>query len=372
MSDRIELTLAREGFCLNVAFDLPGPGVLALLGPSGGGKSSLLRALAGLEPTVRGRIRVAGQHWLHSERGISRPPQRRSAGLVFQDYALFEHMNVYDNVGFGVPRHRRTQVVQQWLQALQLTGLEARLPRRLSGGQRQRVALARALAHEPDMLLLDEPLSAIDVPLRQQLRTQLQAVFIGLTKPVLLVSHDLEETRQLADFVGVLVDGRMHQLGTTAEVFQRPQTVAAARVLGWRNLLAVTELQGRYAGGSWGRVHLTREVSLHTVALGIRPECVSLLPPGQGVLQATVVRINELGAIRELQCRLADGCPFYIQRLWSDPLPAPGSRVGLELPLQHLVCLRGTPAVSPDAPVQPARLGASPSRRLGRRHAAAV
>lgn len=339
MIDHIELQLRRDGFAMEVDFDLPGPGVLALLGPSGSGKSSLLRAVAGLEPAAKGRISVAGQHWLHSGMNVNRPPQARRAGMVFQDYALFEHMTVGQNIGFGVPRRLRAEAVEHWLDVLRLEGLGDRLPRRLSGGQRQRVALARALAHEPDMLLLDEPLSAIDVHLRQQLRTQLQAVFLGLTKPVLLVSHDLEEARQLADFIGVLVDGRLHRLGPTAEVFNCPGTVAAARVLGWRNLLPAERIEGRYVSGPWGRVRLIHEPGLATAALGIRPEKVSLLPAGEGDLEATVVRNTDLGAVREIQCRLPDGSPFYVQRLWSESTPLPGSLIGIGLPLQHLVPL---------------------------------
>lgn len=347
MTDHIDLTLRREGFALEVCFDLRTTGVLALLGPSGCGKSSLLRAVAGLEPGVQGRITVAGQCWLDSAARINRRPQVRRAGLVFQDYALFEHMSVARNIGFGVVRRHRAEAVARWVEALHLEGLEDRLPRQLSGGQRQRVALARALAGEPDMLLLDEPLSAIDVHLRQQLRTQLQAVFMGLSSPVLLVSHDLDEARELADSVGVLVDGRLHRLGPTEEVFRCPGTIEAVRVLGWRNLLPVSVLEGHYAGGSWGRARLAREVGLNTVALGIRPETASLLPAGQGELSATVIRIYQRGAVRELQCRLSDGTPFYVQRLWDESLPAPGRPVGIGLPVQHLVPLvegRGLPA----------------------------
>lgn len=367
MTDRIELTLRRDGFRLDVGFDLPPRGVLALLGPSGCGKSSLLRCVAGLEPNARGRIRVAGNDWLNSAIGVDRRPQARRAGMVFQDYALFEHMTVAANVGFGVPRRERKAVAAQWLKTLHLDGFGERFPRQLSGGQRQRVALARALAHEPDMLLLDEPLSAIDVHLRQQLRTQLQAVFIGLTKPVILVSHDLEEARQLADWVGVLVDGRLHRIGPVGEVFNCPGSVEAARVLGWRNLLPVGSLEGRQASGPWGRVRLAREPRVETAVLGIRAEKVSLLPPGQGDFDATVVRITELGAIHELQCRLRDGSPFFVQRLWSEPLPQPASTVGIGLPLQHLIPLVEGPLANAQLPLpagQPDSDGDAPCQSL--------
>jgi molybdate transport system ATP-binding protein len=345
--DFIDIALTREGFALSVAFPLPQRGVIALLGPSGSGKSSLLRAVAGLETSVTGKITVAGQRWLDSGAGLSLPPQTRRAGMVFQDYALFEHMTVAANIGFGVPRKVRSRAVADWIEALQLGGLELRYPRQLSGGQRQRVALARALAHEPDMLLLDEPLSALDVHLRQRLRIQLQAVFMGLPKPVLLVSHDLDEARHLADSVGVVVDGRLHRMAPTREAFEDPGTVEAARVLGWRNLLSVRGLQGPRVIGRWGSVNLRREIDLDVAALGIRPEKVGLTKPGEGDLSAVVVRITELEAVRELQCRLADDSPFFVQRPWNEPLPAPGSAIGLKLPAQHLMPLLEGRALPP-------------------------
>lgn len=339
VADLIDVRLTRSGFELDVSIELPSRGVVALLGPSGSGKSTVLRAVAGLEPAATGHIRVAGQDWLHSAAGLRLTPQQRRVGMVFQDYALFEHMSVAANIGFGAPRAERTAVVARLLATFHLDGLAERHPRRLSGGQRQRVALARALAHRPDMLLLDEPLSAIDVHLRERLRTELASLFQDLDTPALLVSHDLEEARQLADYVGILVGGRLHRFGTTREVFEHPGSIEAARVLGWRNLLPVQNLAQRSVAGSWGRVKLLRDASLHTAALGIRPEKVSLLPAGQGELDARVERISDKGAIHELHCRLADDTPFYVQRLWSDALPQPGSRVGLGLPLQHLVPL---------------------------------
>lgn len=349
MSDnKVTLGLQRDGFDLNVSFDLPDRGVVALLGPSGSGKSTVLRSVAGLESAVEGCIRVAGHDWLNSRLKINRAPQQRRVGMVFQDYALFEHMTVADNIGFSVSRGNRKRVVSGLIQTFHLEGLAGRYPKQLSGGQRQRVALARALAHDPDMLLLDEPLSAIDVHLRDRLRNELQAFFLGLNKPTLLVSHDLAEARQLADYVGILVNGRLHRFGVTREVFERPDTVEAARVLGWRNLLPVKSVSGQTAAGDWGQIRLRHAASLHTAMLGIRPEKVCLLPAGEGDLAAEVVRIVDKGAIHEMQCRLSDNTPFYIQRLWSDALAEPGTRIGLGLPMQHLVTLvEGDPGLSP-------------------------
>jgi molybdate transport system ATP-binding protein len=315
--------------------------VTAILGPSGSGKTTLLRVLAGLASPARGSIRVGDTTWFDSRRRLNRPAQQRSVGLVFQDYALFNHMTVAGNVGFKLPRRQRAARVREWLERLHLEDYAERYPHQLSGGQRQRVALARALVREPDLLLLDEPFSAVDAQLRQRLRAQLLAVVTAFRRPVLMVTHDLEEARVMADYIGVVVDGRLHRLGMTAEVFNDPGDLLSARVLGWRNLLPVHSLAGSTVSGAWGQLVLSEEPGISTSHLGIRPEHIRLLKAevrSHG-LDARVVRVNELGAYRELQCRLADGTPLYLHRNWDEPLPAPGSAVCLELPAQHLRAL---------------------------------
>lgn len=327
-------------FRLCVDLELPADGVTAILGPSGSGKTTLLRLLAGLEKPARGRIRVAGNTWFDSQQHISRPVQQRGVGVVFQDYALFSHMTVAANVGFKLPRKERAARVAEWLQCLHLEAYADRYPHQLSGGQRQRVALARALVREPDLLLLDEPFSAVDAHLRQRLRNQLLAVVAAYRRPVLIVTHDLEEARVMADRIGVIVDGRLHRLGGTADVFNDPGDLASARVLGWRNLLPVRRLRGAAVGGDWGELVLQGEVAVSTSHLGIRPEHVRLARTvGEAGLQAHVVRVIEFGAYRELQCELCDGTPVVVHRNWDEPLPAPGSAVRLELPGQHLRAL---------------------------------
>ena len=335
----------RGGYRTCIDLSLPATGITAILGPSGSGKTTLLRLLAGLETPARGSIRVADTTWFDCNAKIDKPVQQRGVGVVFQDYALFGHMTVAANVGFKLPRKQRAERVNEWLAQLHLEDFAERYPHQLSGGQRQRVALARALVRDPDLLLLDEPFSAVDAHLRQRLRSQLSAVVAAFERPVLMVTHDLEEARVMADRVGVMVDGRINRLGETTEVFNDPGDQATARVLGWRNLLPVRQLAGCTVSGSWGTLGLVGEAAVNTSHLGIRPEHIRMCkekPDAHG-LDARVVRVTELGAYRELQCRLHDGSSMFVHRNWDEPLPAPGSHVHLELPPQHVRALADEP-----------------------------
>ncbi len=329
------------GFRLQIDLALPATGVTAILGPSGSGKTTLLRLLAGLEKPEQGRLRVADRTWFDRSQNLNLPVQQRRVGMVFQDYALFKHRTVADNVGFKLARRGRAVRVRQWLERLNLEACAQRYPHQLSGGQRQRVALARALVREPDLLLLDEPFSAVDAHLRHNLRAQLRAVVTAFKRPVLLVTHDLEEARVMADYIAVLVDGCLHRLGASADVFNHPGDVASARVLGWRNLLPVQRLTGRLVSGGWGQLTLSQEAAVNTSHIGIRPEHIRIAAADNGThgLEARVVQVTELGAYRELQCRLYNGVPLFVHRNWDEPLPAPGSIVFLDLPAQHLRAL---------------------------------
>ena len=210
---------------------------LALLGPSGSGKSTVLRLIAGLERCDTGSVSVAGRDVTNL------PPEARNLGLVFQEYALFPHLRVLGNVAYG-PRMRgasRVQAEQQAREALALVGLadlEGRRVGELSGGQQQRVALARALAPRPPLLLLDEPLSNLDEPLRLALRTELRELFERLETAVVLVTHDQREALSLADCVALMRGGRVVQVGSAAEVFAQPATAWVAEFLGQQNVFA--------------------------------------------------------------------------------------------------------------------------------------
>ena len=223
---RFDLAHALRSFRLEVALEV-GSEPVALVGPSGAGKTTLLRAIAGLVRAETGQV-VAGRHvWFDAERGIDLPPERRSVGLVFQEYALFPHLTVAQNVAYG-GRARARDV----LDALGLAALAHARPRELSGGERQRVALARALAREPSVLLLDEPLAALDAHTRANVRAVLRAHLRDAGVPTLLVTHDYADAAALATQIGVLVDGRIVQMGTAAELVAAPASPFVAQFTG--------------------------------------------------------------------------------------------------------------------------------------------
>ena len=225
-----DFTLPLRAFALDVALDVSG--VVALVGPSGAGKTSVLRVIAGLVEPQRGRVTLDGEPWLDNERGVSLPPERRRVGLVFQDYALFPHLTVRANVAFGAGG----RPVDTVLERFRIGHLAAAHPQELSGGERQRVALARALARDPAVLLLDEPLAALDAHTKSEVRHELAELLRELALPTLLVTHDYEVAAALADEVGVLVEGRLRQLGPPADLVARPRDAFVASFTG-ANLL---------------------------------------------------------------------------------------------------------------------------------------
>jgi molybdate transport system ATP-binding protein len=221
---------------------MKGPPVTILFGPSGSGKTTILRCLAGLERPDRGRVRFGSETWFDSDRGVSLSPQQRRIGLLFQDYALFPHRDVEANVAYGLEglsRSERVDRVAEVIELLGLQGLESRRPAQLSGGQMQRVALARALAPRPRLLLLDEPLSALDAPSRQALRMELGRLLRRLGIPTLLVTHDRTEALALGDRMAVITEGSVRQTGSVEEVFRRPADLGVARTVGVETVIPV-------------------------------------------------------------------------------------------------------------------------------------
>ncbi|MBI4914093.1 MAG: molybdenum ABC transporter ATP-binding protein [Acidobacteria bacterium] len=233
------------GPSVEVRMELPGEGVTVLFGPSGSGKTTVLRVLAGLERPGRGRIQFDGVPWVDTAAGIFVPPHRRPVGLLFQDFALFPHLTVAGNLAFGLrdltPAERRRRVGEcaAWVG---LAGLEERLPAHLSGGQQQRLALGRALVRRPRLLLLDEPLSALDGPAREELRRDLGRLLKDAGIPALLVTHDRDEALALGDRLLLMAGGRIRQEGSPAEVFSRPGDAELARVLGVGTVVKVRVL----------------------------------------------------------------------------------------------------------------------------------
>ena len=250
----LEVALAQQApIPLAAAFSCAPGEVMALVGPSGSGKSTILRAIAGTYRVETGRIAVDGTVWLDTSREIFVAPHRRAAGMVFQSYALFPHMTALANVTAAMghlPRADRDARARRILDLVHLAGLEARRPAELSGGQQQRVAVARALAREPQVLLLDEPFSAVDKATRQRLYREVAELRRVLSMPVVLVTHDLEEAAMLADRMAVLHRGRVLQTGAPDEITTRPASPEVARLVDLRNVFEGTVL-GHEAERTW-------------------------------------------------------------------------------------------------------------------------
>jgi molybdate transport system ATP-binding protein len=217
--ERLDLAVgfALRSFALDVELSV-GRETVALVGPSGAGKTTVLRAVAGLRHPDRGRVALGDDVWFDAHAHVNLKPEERSVGLVFQEYALFPHMTVAKNVAFGGGAER----VGELLERFGIAALAGERPARLSGGERQRVALARALARDPRVLLFDEPLSALDAHTRGTVRAELQELLAELALPTLLVTHDFRDAAALADRIGVVVAGRLRQIGTAVELVDHP------------------------------------------------------------------------------------------------------------------------------------------------------
>jgi molybdate transport system ATP-binding protein len=274
----------------HLRWDCAAAPVLALLGPSGSGKTTLLRAVAGLVEPAAGRIAFRGRIWF--EPGRSLRPQQRRVGMLFQDYALFPHRTAAENIAYGLrrtPRIERDARTTELLELFSLGHLAARRPSELSGGERQRVALARTLAPRPALLLLDEPLSALDAPSRERLRDELRRRLLAAATPAVVVTHDRNEALALGDLVGVMADGKLHQVGPIEEVFQRPANEAVAHAVGVDAVLPATVLDvaaglARFRTGSSEITGLALDAALGDAGfVCIRGEEVVLSPdpPGQ-------------------------------------------------------------------------------------------
>jgi putative spermidine/putrescine transport system ATP-binding protein len=310
----LELDGIRKTFAGTVAvedFDLVAEKgeFVSFLGPSGCGKTTTLRMIAGFELPTAGSIRIDGADV------TNRPPNRRNVGMVFQSYALFPNMTVADNIGFGMkvrgrPRDQIKNRVSELLELIHLGGRGDRFPWQLSGGQQQRVALARALAIEPQVLLLDEPLSALDAKIRVALRHQIRSIQRQLGITTVYVTHDQEEALSLSDRVVVMSDGRIEQIGAPADIYNFPATRFVASFVGTLNLL-----EARVIDSSAGRLSLAgqeiragRSVAAadgSPVTVAIRPEGIELGGNGgTNQLTGTVEDVSFLGSIVRTRLRL--------------------------------------------------------------------
>ncbi len=334
--------VALDGLDLTLA---PGE-LVALLGPSGCGKTTTLRLVAGLEDADAGQITVGGKDVTHL------PASKRDMGMVFQAYSLFPHMTVRQNVAFGL-RLRRVNPAQRdrrAIEMLDLVGLSTqadRYPHQISGGQQQRVALARALAIEPQVLLLDEPLSALDAKVRAQLRDQIRRIQLEVGITTLFVTHDQEEALAIADRVGVMREGRIEQLAPPTDVYSRPATPFVAEFVGLTNRLAgtVSGSTVQVRGRDLPLVDLSTPAGPVTAL--IRPEAVTLASDSSGEsgpLVGTVIASTFLGATSRVTVGLGD-TTILAQLATSDATALPaGSRVALTIRPDPVLVSADSPA----------------------------
>jgi putative spermidine/putrescine transport system ATP-binding protein len=267
-----------------VDLDIGAGEFFAMLGPSGSGKTTCLRLIAGFEQPTSGRIEIFG------ERAEGVPPYRRNVNTVFQDYALFPHLNVLDNVAYGlmvkgVGKAERQREAEAALELIKLPGYGARRPGQLSGGQRQRVALARALVNRPKVLLLDEPLGALDLKLRENMQEELKSLQKSLGITFVFVTHDQGEALSMANRIAVFNDGRIMQVGSPEDIYQRPNSRFVADFVGSSNVLP-PDFVARHGGERrWA---------------SLRPEAVRIVGTESGALAATVVSRSYLGGTMRL------------------------------------------------------------------------
>ena len=304
-----------------VSLDIASGGFFALLGPSGCGKTTLLRLIGGFEAPDAGRILIDGQDV------AALPPHRRPVNTVFQSYAVFPHMSVAENVGYGLRMDRvaaaeRRRRVEEALALVRLEGLGGRRPDQLSGGQRQRVALARALAKRPRLLLLDEPLSALDARLREEMRTELKELQRRTGVAFLLVTHDQQEALAMADRCALMNAGRLEQVGAPAELYERPASRFVAGFIGEVNLVEATAQAGQAVCPDLGlSAPLPAPAADGTgVWLAMRPERIAL---DAGGLPGIVRRSAYLGAAVMLDVEIAGGRMLRVLRGAGGAGPAP-------------------------------------------------
>jgi iron(III) transport system ATP-binding protein len=320
VTKRFDGTLAVDGASLCVDRGE----LVALLGPSGCGKTTFLRLIAGFERPDGGTISVADREVAGPQTWVA--PEARTVGMVFQDYALFPHLTVAANVGFGLPRRDRAARVQELVSIVGLAGLERRYPHELSGGQQQRVALARALAPSPELVLLDEPWSNVDPFLRETLRAEVAEIIRPLGVTVLLVTHDREEAFSLADRVALMRDGTIVQEGTAEELYFAPASRWAAEFVGSANVLA-----GRVVGARVetpiGTFPANGAASRADAQVLVRPELLELVPTADGPAQVVAREFRGHDVFYRV---LLDGIELVSQRPSTEAVDL-GSRVTIRV-----------------------------------------
>lgn len=341
MAIEIEIDKQLDGFTLHTSF-CAADGPMALLGASGSGKSMTLRCIAGVERPDRGRIVVDGRVLFDSARGINLPPQERQVGLLFQHYALFPDMTVYQNLRCGARRAGRAADLDALLTRFDLQGLADRLPGELSGGQQQRVALARILASQPRILLLDEPFSALDPALRWRVTQQVADVIAEFSGTTILVSHDREEVYRLTDRVAVMNGGQVGAVRDKAALFSQPYTAVEADLTGFENVVQATPAGSRTLRvDAWGGVCLrvAAEMPAQATGLAVRAERITRAEgAGENCILARVQRCWD-GTARNRVILMPEAGAERLCWDHAEPLPV-GQAVWLYLPPEAIVPLR--------------------------------
>ena len=322
---------------------------LTILGSSGCGKTTTLRMIAGFEEPTSGSI------FLENERVDNVEPNKRNVNTVFQNYALFPHMNVYDNIAYGlkIKKVNKAEInkrVMQMLELVQLTGFEKRKPDQLSGGQRQRVAIARAIINNPKVLLLDEPLGALDLKLRKQMQIELKRLQQRLGITFIYVTHDQEEALNMSDRIAVMNAGYLEQVGTPKEIYEKPKTKFVASFIGESNLFDGTVEEA--AGDSAVISIKNKRVSVKNQDLkkgqkifaSIRPECVNISPEKENSLnlKAVIKKHDYLGATIKTIAALSDGQDIIISNYnKKSELPPLGTEVNLNFDPEDMGIIQG-------------------------------
>ena len=345
----------------NLDLKIPAGEFFALLGPSGCGKTTTLRLVAGLDSPTKGKILIGNQEVTNAK------PHERPVNTVFQNYALFPHMSVLENVAFGLRQRKVSEPLPKATEALKLVELEhlaERRPTQLSGGQQQRVALARALVNRPSLLLLDEPLGALDLKLRRQMQVELKAIQMEVGLTFLHVTHDQEEAMDMADTVAVMNKGRIEQMGAPEALYERPKTLFVSKFLGQSNIFVgeVSETSGDSVsisvGGRQIKVPTNRaEKTTGKIAIGVRPEKaffhedaepsanagLNVVGPGEiidirftGVSNQYLIDIPNLGEIT-----------VFAQNVGKSPVTELGAKVWVSWKVEHTFGLSDLPEAKP-------------------------
>ncbi|MEB3294123.1 MAG: ABC transporter ATP-binding protein [Synechococcales bacterium] len=312
--------------------------ILSLLGPSGCGKTTLLRMVAGFEQPNQGSIVLAGQVVAGDRQWVA--PEHRDVGMVFQDYALFPHLSVADNIAFGLKNQRRqtftsTQIKERVRDAIALvglSGLEKRYPHELSGGQQQRVALARALAPHPSLILLDEPLSNLDVQVRLRLRQEVRQILKTAGISALFVTHDQEEALSMSDRVAVMCQGRLEQVGTPEEIYKNPATRFVAEFVSQANCLPA-QRRGNLWETEIGCFPVRSHPNWQQGIMMIRQEDLLIQPDREGTLR---IRDRQFLGREHRYCLISESGQEFHARSWTEEALAIGSLVKFSIPSDKL------------------------------------